>query len=62
LEWTAVKGELLHHNQHSSRTLLHPDVKVRLALDKRMSWDVLGRFLARGGFISACIPLLIKEI
>jgi hypothetical protein len=29
IERTAVKGELPHHNQHFSRTLLHPDVKVQ---------------------------------
>jgi hypothetical protein len=28
LEWTAVKGELLHHNQRSSRHPSWSDVKV----------------------------------
>jgi len=31
LEWTAVKGELLHHNQQPSKDLFRPDVKVRPA-------------------------------
>jgi hypothetical protein len=31
LEWTAVKGELLHHNQRSSRHPVSPIVKFKNA-------------------------------